>query len=1305
MSTPASTDAAPAYENRGLFSDAFLAERLRGLPQWGDDAGPAWEEARALWAERRERLTGLDAAQTEDAWVRPVLARVLGWAWEVPSAVAGLEARALRPGYALFADAGERDAAWAARGDERRYFAHAGAVADAAAWGRPLDTGGGRGGRTPAFQAVGSLAATGAAWAVLTNGREWRLYASAARSRATSFFAVDLARALEEGDEEAFRVFFLFFRAASFRPEARAGGERFVDSVLRGSIEHSEAMERRLREVVFSDVFERLARGFVDGRRRRGIVDETDGALRDVEGATLRLLFRLLFVLHAEARGILPAESNAYAPRGLARIRRLVAEKRDAAEPLSPKSNEIWSGLQALFDLVAEGDPSIDVPQVGGALFRGDDAAGAFLRENAVSDFFLAHALDQLSREGGRFVDYASLPAGQMGALHEALRQHRLALDEGGKPVLVNEKGERKEGPPLHAPRWLADYAAGEALAPALAEREARFRELLRETTLLRTRLAAADDDARERLAREADAAEDRAVDALLGLRVCDPAAGSGAFLLHAASWITDRLVALLAEFPGNPVSGRLAALRGEIARTRAARGMAVDASRLGDAALLKRMVARRCLFGVDPDPLAIEVAKLSLWTDAFVPGAPLPLLDPHLKPGNALVGTRVDEVRRAMEESPLGQFDAFGGPFRGLLRVAGQMRGFSRDADTSPEAAEESAARHRELEAAMAPYRRLLDVWVSRAFGNRLGAELAGPHGEAVLQAARGEPHALGPAHREALARAAALAEEHRFFHWDLEFPEAFVDVERGAWRDDPGFDAVLGAPPHARPEEAHALRPFLASAHADVHDGSADAYVYFCRQGFELLRGGARMAFVLPNRWLRAGPGEGLRRFLAERAEVERVADFAHAPVFPGADVFPCVLVARRPQDAVPDRLGEAHAALVPREALGDGLAAYLAAHAYAVPRTRFGAGPWSLEPRAVEALMEKLRASGVALREYAGGAPLGGIKTGLNDAFVVDAATRERLVAADPSSAEVLRPYLRGQDVDRWSPVWAGTWILALKSGENHRWPWTGAPEGQAERVFQQTYPAVHAHLKVHEERLRARGDQGQHWWELRGLGHYAAFDQPKLVWRDLSFHSAFSFDVEGFHAGDLCFVLPTPDPWLAAVLNSPLMWFYLWRTVAHGKDEVLRLKNVYMETLPVAVPAGDVQSEAAAGVERLVSLTRERRALVGEMLAWLTESYDVAAPGERLEAFADLSAGDFVEEVKRRRPRRADALSPRETAMLRNAHGDVAPRLTAVDAKIAGLERRLSLLVNRAYGLAPEEVELMWSTAPPRMPAGR
>jgi hypothetical protein len=164
----------------------------------------------------------------------------------------------------------------------------------------------------------------------------------------------------------------------------------------------------------------------------------------------------------------------------------------------------------------------------------------------------------------------------------------------------------------------------------------------------------------------------------------------------------------------------------------------------------------------------------------------------------------------------------------------------------------------------------------------------------------------------------------------------------------------------------------------------------------------------------------------------------------------------------------------------------------------------------------------------------------------------------------------------------------------------------------------------------------------------------------------------------------------------------MWAYMWRNVIHGKDEVLRLKNIYTETLPIAPPTDEIRVEAEQVVERLISLTRSGQQARRDMLDWLRTEFGVERPGQRLEDFASLDADAFVEEVRKRRPKSEGRLSPGALKELRAGYSEMATPVREGRNEAATLERRLSDLVNEAYGLTPEEVDLLWSTAPPRMP---
>ncbi len=259
----------------------------------------------------------------------------------------------------------------------------------------------------------------------------------------------------------------------------------------------------------------------------------------------------------------------------------------------------------------------------------------------------------------------------------------------------------------------------------------------------------------------------------------------------------------------------------------------------------------------------------------------------------------------------------------------------------------------------------------------------------------------------REGNSVVADPAVHPKAFDWRTAFPEVFATG---------GFDVVLGNPPYVRQEWISPYKPYLQQ-HYRAYDGTADLYVYFYELGINLLKTGGRLGFVVTNKWMKAGYGEALRRFFGDSAWVESVVDFGHAKqIFPDADVFPSILVARKPTASPPPP--SVRVCAIPRDQLRiEDLSNQIAAQAFEMPRDRLGADAWLLEPSDVTALMEKIRRVGVPLQEFAGVESLSGIKTGFNDSFLMDTATRERLVAADPKSVDLFKPYLRGQDINRW------------------------------------------------------------------------------------------------------------------------------------------------------------------------------------------------------------------------------------------------------------------------------------------------
>ena len=529
---------------------------------------------------------------------------------------------------------------------------------------------------------------------------------------------------------------------------------------------------------------------------------------------------------------------------------------------------------------------------------------------------------------------------------------------------------------------------------------------------------------------------------------------------------------------------------------------------------------------------------------------------------------------------------------------------------------------------------------------------------------------------------------------NWDDAFPEVFKEG---------GFDVVVGNPPYVRQELLTPYKPYLQNAYESFH-GMADLYVYFYELGIRVLKPGGLLSFIVTNKWMKAGYGEALRRFFSEKAWVESVVDFGHAKqIFEDADVFPGILVVRKP--AFKDVPETTRVCAIPREQLRiDNLSEQILSEGFNVRRESLNQEMWQLEHPSVLKIMRKLEANGESLVNYTDSKPLFGIKTGFNQAFLIDSATRSSLVSRDEKCTDLIRPYLRGQDLKRWYPKWSGFWIILLKSSANITWPWSRAVESKAEEIFQQTYPSIFSWMKQYETHLKKRSDKGMFWWELRSCAYYDVFEQSKIMWQDISYHSKFCLGPAGLISEATCFSLPCSDSWLLAVLNSPLLWFWLWRNTIHAKDEALRLKNIYTEQIPIVHPNEVQRSQVDQLVQSLSTFTKEKYETIGDISDWLRVEYAIDKPSKKLQTLIDLDSDAFVAEVKKLRSKK-NPLSVAALRSLRDEHARTIEPARIQAAEAWNLERQISDLVNAAYGLTPDEVALMWKTAPPRMPISK
>jgi type I restriction-modification system DNA methylase subunit len=843
-------------------------------------------------------------------------------------------------------------------------------------------------------------------WAILTNGKEWRLFSKKAHSRATNYYEIDLEEVIREQDPEMFRYFYLFFRLSAFVPDQQ--GKTFLELIREESSDYAKQLEDRLKDRIYEKIFPYLADGFISNYSKQKDIPPyqmeslAPGCLKEVFPATLTLLYRLLFILYAESRDLLPVrEEIGYGACGLKKLKEEIAsaagdEFEEVENKLKRKygsgtdDNRLYKYLNSLFDLIGKGDPDRNLPQYDGGLF--DSSLNPFFQENHVPDYHLACAIDHLARDEDEktsrvvFIDYKSLGVRQLGSIYEGLLEfkvrmatEKMAFCQGkkteillpyaqakknkdikvlkighgsqaeertlscGTVYLENDKHERKATGSYYTPDHIVKYIVRHAVGPVL---DSKFKEM---TSAIREaqKVYHAEQKKSKGLAAsgiKADDPENQAylktrhvVDDLFNIRCLDPAMGSGHFLVECVDYITDRIVVFLDGFaPWNPVSAHLERTRRDILNQMDSQNITISERRLDPINLLKRHILKRCIYGVDLNPMAVALAKVSLWLDCFTIGAPLSFLDHHLKCGNSLISSDVETVREAISTYTNKQLTIFGSYWTGSLQALQGMLNVGFLPDATPSQAKESLTQYRKASDHLEPFRRMLDVYTSRWFGNepvKKKGKIPEPtldflndkEGEAWIYGKKSTEE-VRPAFREIAEKVVKASQEKRFFHWDLEFPEVFYaprpgtmqQIERAA---NAGFDAVIGNPPYdvlAEQELGYDLsQEFAYFRAAQIYSpaikGKLNLYKLFISIALYLTRAKGTFSFIVPMGLLGDDQTAGVRHLLLNSSGLVSIE------VFPQKDdeknrVFleaklPTVIFVTRKQESISPILVRTH------------------------------------------------------------------------------------------------------------------------------------------------------------------------------------------------------------------------------------------------------------------------------------------------------------------------------------------------------------------------------------------------------------
>jgi hypothetical protein len=665
-------------------------------------------------------------------------------------------------------------------------------------------------------QGIGS----GARWCFCLSGTRLRI-ADSERTYSRRYLELDIS--VLDADETAFGIAWGLLRAPALsadRPNERGLLDRAVSISDGHRVFVRDTLQRGVEQALTCLL---LAFNAANRSHRLRLRDRE----QEVKQECLIVLYRLLFLLFAEARGLVPHWHPVF--RDAYTLESLRKDVETLARPTG-----LWEALQAIFRLAHHGcrAGALRVPPFNGRLFSPAHAplADALpLADGPVREALLA-LTTRAGKVGRERIAYGDLGVEQLGGVYERLLDFD-GLDRHGQKV----PGDRRKATgSFYPPRPLTEYLVRRALAPLV---------------------------------------EGATPDRILALRVLDPAMGSGAFLVAACRYLGAAYEqALIRE-------GSLTAH--DIA----------EADRAG----FRRLVAQQCLFGVDANPMAVQLGRLSLWLATLAADRPLTFLDHRLRAGDSLVGSSPSDVLRQPPPGrtpgkrpvplPLFEHDGLGGALGSAIAVRTAVACEPGDTLAQVRGKERALAALEADDSPLRRWKRVADIWCSGWFRSDASrAELRSAFHSLVEMELTGRSSLPQKTVDRMLAQAEAVASARHFFHWPLEFPEAFHD-ERGSALDQPGFDAVIGNPPwemlradragHDPSDDRVASQVAGFARTAGVYrlqgDGHANLYQLFVERSLSLVRKEGRIALILPSGFAVDHGCAALRRTLLDATLVD--------------------------------------------------------------------------------------------------------------------------------------------------------------------------------------------------------------------------------------------------------------------------------------------------------------------------------------------------------------------------------------------------------------------------------------------------
>jgi len=1015
-------------------------------------------------------------------------------------------------------------------------------------------------GRNWAEKVIRSLRQHNLKWGILTNGEQWRMYHLDESTPYEIFLEINLAAILSDSASQAYQIFHKFMKVENFTTDGN--GQCRLDVFKKESLAKIDYIESELanalkqKEEDGKGVLSNLCMGYVEFLKSTGATNFDDDALRrKIYHGAMLYMFRLLFLFYADARGLLNETNSSLLKDVLRR------SKASSANNTSASGYSIWEDLERIF-------VDIDQSYNGGLFDPHESEFTQFIEESRVNNSHLATALHYLTsyqeRSGEeKAISYRDMSVRHLGTLYEGLLEHKLFItkedtevravkdkiqfipaSQGGRIVagryipagqvyFGSDRSERKATGSYYTPEYIVDYIVRNTVGEKLSQLRQDF--LAGQKDLLSAVAKAIDQKERKSLT---ELLEDNlktfVKEKILKLSVLDPAMGSGHFLVNTSNYIANFITEILNEF--------------EIIGT-------TETSTTH----WRRWVVENCVYGVDVNPLAVELAKLSLWILSMSKEKPLSFLNHNLKTGNSLIGARLDDIGKYPGKGEKKQRSIFSDDrdFKEAVgkAISNYARITSTDSATLDVIADKKAWLD-EIDEILKPYKLVCDMHTSIYFGNEISEWK----------------------YKELIDSKDSILTDNDlpfYFHWELEFPEILLNRK--------GFIVVASNPPYLKEMDNKGIfEPVKRSDYAKYYQGKMDFWYFFLHRAIDVLAQDCFIGFITNSYFLKSAGASKLIQRIKEELVIVKAVDMGDIKVFENVSGRHVICLYQKSNEKdfettyiVPDKNGFSNRiveqnkrALSNRSLITEDYKINFQSEDVIIFRNCISLGEiYDVSQGVVEA-PDKISRKLAALDSEAN------VGEGV---FVLSKPELESL-NLDPEENRIIKKYLNSSDIGKYYIQFNDEYLIY-------------SDKEAKEKIRNNKYP----NIKTHLDRMGNYITSSNKPYGLHRPRENKYFESPKLICKGMFLSPEFCYDEEKYYVGFSFSVMIKKDhnyslKFLLGILNSNLgrYWF---NNNGKKRGVGVDIGVLVFRQFPVYKATHEQQKQIEHVVERMLTLNRD------------------------------------------------------------------------------------------------------------------